>query len=240
MRKLAILFIFSIFCFVSCISTGDLEDYYKPFISDDSLSKYYGEECFLKEGEEPKVYYSSNLNDDIAYLKSNYYIILGWSSFNGPADDDLREYTTNFCKLNKALIGLYSYRYTDTRYGVISSGDYVSSYNIKRYDYDIVLFISEPDYYIQNQITGFTIKDLDTNSRQRLQRNTGVVVDVVYSKTNAFYANIINDDVITKINGVDVIDSKDYYSIYNNIYKGQNITLTIIRNGFEREISYKL
>lgn len=194
----------------------------------------------METEQEPKVYFSSKLDDDIDYLKSHYYLILGWSSYNGPSEDDIEEYTINFCKKKRALIGLYSYRYTDTRYGVYNIGNYISSYDIKRYDYDIVLFISMSKDYIQNQKRGFEIKSLDASSRKQLQRNTGVVVDVVYSETNAFYANIIKDDIIININGIDIIDKNDYMSVYEKIQKGQTANLTIIRNGMEREITFKL
>lgn len=231
---------FSSVCFfVGCASTGALGDYYKPFISDDILVNC-SEECLLESEQEPKVYYSSKLNDDIDLLKSNYYMILGWSSYNGPAEDDIEEYTINFCKEKRALIGLYSYKYTDTRQGIYTVGSYIGSYDIKRYDYDIVLFISMSKDYIQNQKTGFEIKPLDISSRKQLQRNTGVVVDIVYSESNAFYANIIKDDVIIKINGTDIIDKNDYMSVYENMQKGQVVNLTIVRNGMERAITYKL
>lgn len=238
--KFSVLLLFSSVCFfVGCASTGALGDYYKPFIPDEVLDNC-SEECILESEQEPKVYYSSKLNDDIDLLKSNYYMILGWSSYNGPSEDDIEEYTINFCKEKRALIGLYSYKYTDTRQGIYSVGNYIGSYDIKRYDYDIVLFISMSKDYIQNQKTGFEIQSLDTSSRKRLQRNTGVVIDVVYSESNAFYANIIKDDVIIKINDTNIIDKDDYFSVYENLQKGQVVNLIIVRNGIERTISYKL
>lgn len=228
------------FCFfVGCASTGALGDYYKSFIPDDILNNC-PDECLLEPEQEPKVFYSSNLDDDIDSLRSNYYLILGWSSYNGPAEDDLKEYTINFCKEKRALIGLYSYKYTETRQGVYSVGNYIGSYNVRRYDYDIVLFISKSRDYIQNQKTGFETVSLDTSSRKRLQRNTGVVVDIVYSESSAFYANIIKDYVIIKINDKDIIDKDDYQSVYDSIQKGEVIKLTIVRNGTEQVISYKL
>lgn len=135
---------------------------------------------------------------------------------------------------------MYSYKYTETRQGVYSVGNYIGSYNVRRYDYNIVLFISKPRDYIQNQKTGFETVSLDTSSRKRLQRNTGVVVDIVYSESSAFYANIIKDDVIIKINDKDIIDKDDYQSVYDSIQKGEVIKLTIVRNGTEQVISYKL
>lgn len=92
----------------------------------------------------------------------------------------------------------------------------------------------------KNIKTGFEIQSLDTSSRKRLQRNTSVVVDIVYSESNAFYANIIKDDVIIKINDTNIINKDDYLSVYENLQKGQIVNLIIVRNGIERVISYKL
>ena len=57
--------------FISCVSTGGIEDFYKSNFEENELS----EECFLGENDEPKVYFSSNLDNDINFLKSNYYQI---------------------------------------------------------------------------------------------------------------------------------------------------------------------
>ncbi len=88
MNKTFLLLLSSVCFFVGCTSTGALGDYYKPFIPDEILANC-SEECLLESEQEPKVYYSSKLNDDIDLLKSNYYIILGWSSYNGPVEDDI-------------------------------------------------------------------------------------------------------------------------------------------------------
>lgn len=220
---------------ISCSTTGGISDFYNSNFNDGELPK----ECFLQEGEEPKVYYSSNLSSDINMLKSNYYQILGYSSFNGPAQgDELSDNVKNMCKKEKALIALYNYEYTDTRHGVYSLyGGGVSSYNIKRYDYTVVLFVSLPFWYIENQKSGFEVKDLDSSTRQVLQRNTGAVIDVVYNKSNAFYANLIKDDVLIEINGIPVYTSEDYYNFIRN-YSGNSFILKVIRNGREIQINY--
>ena len=219
--------------FISCVSTGGIEDFYKSNFEENELS----EECFLGENDEPKVYFSSNLDYDINFLKSNYYQILGYATYNGPSQD-IDEHVRNMCKLKGALIGLYNYEYTDTRYGVYSrySGG-VSSYNIRRYDYTVILFVSLPILYIQNQKSGFEVKDLDFNTRQNIQRNTGAIIDVVYNESNAFYANLIRNDVLIEINGQPIFTADDYY-LYMKNYSGSSFNLKLIRNGREMEVSY--
>lgn len=225
-----LIFAFLPLLFIGCASTGGIEDWYKSNFAENELSP----ECYLQEGEEPKVYYSSDIYSDINLLKSNYYQILGYSTFNGPAQsEDLTNNVKNMCKLKKAQIGLYNYEYTDTRNGWTQYG----SYSIKRYDYTVVLFVSLPTWYIQNQRSGFEVKDLDQNSRMTLQRNTGAVIDVVYNKSNAFYANVIRSDVLVEINGVPIGCADDYYSFIRN-YTGTTFSLKLIRNGQVVNINY--
>ena len=216
--------------FFSCTTTGGISDFYKSNFSENELPS----ECYLQEGEEPKIYYSSDISNDINLLKSNYYQILGYSTFNGPAQgDELTENVKNMCKLKKAKIGLYNYTYTDTRNGWTQYG----SYSIKRYDYTVVLFGSLPFQYIQNQRSGFEVSDLDSNTRMLLQRNTGAVIDVLYDKSNAFYANVIRNDVLIEINGVPIGCASDYYSFMKN-YTGTSFIIKVIRNGRELVINY--
>ena len=232
--KIIILFICSLIL-LSCSTTGGINDFYESNFSENELPP----ECYLNEGEEPKVYYSSDISSDINLLKSNYYQILGYSTFNGPAQgDELTQNVKNMCKLKKAQIGIYNYEYTDTRHVVYSLyGGGVSSYNIKRYDYTVVLFVTLPIWYIQNQRSGFEVKDLDQNSRIALQRNTGAVIDVVYNKSNAFYANVIRNDVLVEINGVPIGCADDYYNFIRN-YSGNTFLLKVIRNGQQLSINY--
>ena len=228
MRKL--LFVLIPFLLIGCASTGGIEDFYNSNYKDGELSS----ECYLQEGEEPQVYYSSNIMNDINFMKSNGYQILGYSSFNGPAQgDELKEHVENMCKLKKAKVGLYNFDYTDTRYGWTQYG----SYSIQRYDYTVVLFVTLPVAYIQNQRTGFEVIDLTQESRTSLQRNTGAVIDVVYNKSNAFYANVIRNDVLIEINGIPIGCADDYYYYIRNSYT-TNFTLKVIRNGQLVTISY--
>lgn len=237
MKKYLLLLLFTLFL-LSCSTTGGLSNFYKPSFSEND---YISQECLLAEGEEPKIYYSDNISNDITLLRSNYYQILGYSSFNGPAQgDSLSKNVTNLSKEKRAKVAIYTFNFTDTRHGVSSSSGRVSSYNIKRYDYTIVLFVDLPKEYVKNQKTGFEIMDLDTESRQRLKRNTGVVVDIVYNSSPAFYANLIKDDVIIKINNSEMYESSNYYELLKKLNRGKKVIITVIRNGIVQKISYIL
>jgi predicted metalloprotease with PDZ domain len=59
-------------------------------------------------------------------------------------------------------------------------------------------------------ISGVIPLPLPPEMREKLQRNTGVVVWVVRYDSPAFKANILEGDVILKIGGEDVISLADY------------------------------
>lgn len=230
-----------LFFLCSCATSTNLAKFYHPYFSNEES---IAEECLLQEGEEPKVYYSDNINDDITLLRSRYYTSIGDCSYNGPDDSTLVQTIKKFCKEKRAKIAIYSYNYTHTNYGVYNTGQYISSYNVRRYDYTIVFFAKQKDSYIENQITGFLVKDLDTTTRKEYQRNTGVLVDVVYENSNAFYANLIKNDIITRIKydtiDMEIKNSEDFDVINNYFKRGNTITLFIIRNGYEHQIKYEL
>ena len=72
-------------------------------------------------------------------------------------------------------------------------------------------------------------------------KNTGrslpFIIDVLYNKSNAFYANLIRNDVLIEINGQPIFTADDYYSYMRN-YSGVSFKLKLIRNGREIEITY--
>ena len=66
--------------------------------------------------------------------------------------------------------------------------------------------------------------------RGRLKRNTGVFVGVVIRGTPAFRANVLEGDVIVKINDDDVVDRQGFLAQCKQ-YAGQAVNLSIIRDG---------
>ena len=219
----------------SCVSAG-MSDFYDEWLSPSDVTQ----DCYLKEGDEPRVYYSSDLDSDIYFLRSNFYWVLGYSGYNGPADDDLSTQVRYLCKDKGAQIGLYSYQYTDTRSGVYSTGKYVSSYSIKRYDYSIYLFVPMPDdlvfYYSR---IGLSYRDMESSERLAQHRNTGACITTVFEGTPAYYANLSRGDIIIAVDGRDVMDSKSLDAILDNCSSGNEITIIYLRNGIERSVSLR-
>jgi len=85
-------------------------------------------------------------------------------------------------------------------------------------------------------IFGALPQALPAEIRQQLERNTGVIVWVVRNGSPAYNANILEGDVILKMNGEDVLSVADYVQRYIKL-AGQKVELEIWRNGQVKNIS---
>lgn len=98
-------------------------------------------------------------------------------------------------------------------------------YSIDRNDFVAVYWVhQDPKSYK----FGGQLVDLPADVRARLHRNTGVYVPTVVVGTPAFLANVMDGDVITKINGIDVTDQASFRTQLTE-YSGQQVTFDIIR-----------
>lgn len=189
----------------------------------------------LQEEEEPTIIRSSNMNNDVNEILSNNYIIIGTTSFNGP-DNDITNSIKRQCKQNGATIALYGKEYTDTRSGIYHSGNYYSSYNIHRYDYTVYYFVQRTFL----PALGWMLADLDNEDRRIFQRNTGAIVYVVLKNTSIFYANIVRNDIIVRINEHIINNVDDYWEIYDSLNIGDVIKVEYIRNNKNNIVNIKV
>ena len=88
-------------------------------------------------------------------------------------------------------------------------------------------------------ILGVLPKPLPDEIRKQLERNTGVYVWVVRTDSPAFYSNILEGDVILKMNGDDVTSVENYVNKYMRL-AGQKVDMEIWRNGQYKTISVQL
>lgn len=106
-------------------------------------------------------------------------------------------------------------------------------YSVARNNYTAVFF--RRNYFI----FGATYNRLDDEQRRMLQRNTGIVVDIVVEGTPAFAANILPGDILLTIDG-DPIVSTDWISNCWKEKAGQIVKVGILRNGTEKVIELRL
>jgi hypothetical protein len=86
---------------------------------------------------------------------------------------------------------------------------------------------------------GINSVPLPDDVRNRLQRNTGLLVAIVVVGTPAFRANILEGDILLKLNGEDLLDTKDLTDKVNR-FAGQSVEFTIIRGSEPRTIQLTL
>lgn len=102
---------------------------------------------------------------------------------------------------------------------------------VQRYQYDIGYFRKT-----KMPIIGIIPQPLPAEIREKLQRNTGVLVWVVKNDSPAFLANILEGDVILEIGNEEVKTVSDFGEKINKL-AGQKVDLGIWRNGETKTIS---
>lgn len=96
---------------------------------------------------------------------------------------------------------------------------------IQRYQYEAGFFRK-----LKPSILGILPQPLPSEIRQQLERNTGVVVGIVMNDSPAFNANILEGDVILKMNDEDVTSVTDLFE-KNKKFAGQTVEIELWRNG---------
>jgi PDZ domain len=104
---------------------------------------------------------------------------------------------------------------------------------VQRYQYEAGFYRK-----IKPPILGIMARPLPSEIRQQLERNTGVYVWIVRNDTPAFNANILEGDVILKMNGEDV--SASDFTQKCLPFAGQKVDIEIWRNGQFKTISVQL
>jgi S1-C subfamily serine protease len=88
-------------------------------------------------------------------------------------------------------------------------------------------------------ILGLFAQPLPDEMRPQLGRNTGVLVWVVKNGSPAAAANILEGDVISKVNGQDVLSVPDFVDKFTKLV-GQKVEVEIWRDGQFKTVSVQL
>ena len=94
-----------------------------------------------------------------------------------------------------------------------------------------------PEEYKILYIPGVSTSNLTQQERDLYKQNTGCFINTVYKNSSAFYVNLCYGDIIIAINGKKIFDDDDYMEFVRNSNYGDIWNMTIVRNGFEKEIS---
>jgi len=113
---------------------------------------------------------------------------------------------------------------------------YSIPYNVSRNDFFASYWIRQDAEKLR---LGIRYLPLPDDVRNRLQRNTGVIAPIVVRGTPAFRANILEGDVILKVDGQDVIDPPGFEKQLTAL-AGKTVEFSIIRGTEPVEIKVTL
>lgn len=83
--------------------------------------------------------------------------------------------------------------------------------------------------------------DLPQDLRSSLERNTGVLIDIVFEDTPAFSANILPGDVLVEIDGIAILNAKHASEVMRSASPPNGeCVLKLIRKGQGRTVVLKL
>lgn len=143
--------------------------------------------------------------------------------------------------------GTASYSNNYGGYGAANSNAYYSGTSTT-YGTQVVPYTAQQKRYDQNAVYlvkispkmrfGVVLSDLSPGLREKHQRNTGAVAEVVVEKTPAFYSNILVGDIIIAVDGVNVRDTQHAQELMANIPEAaKSSELTVIRQSEEKKIT---
>jgi len=123
-----------------------------------------------------------------------------------------------------------SYSGTSTTYGTKAVP--ITSHQ-RRYDQNAFYFVKST----KKVKFGLQLNDLTPDKRAQLERNTGAVIIAVIENTPAFNSNILAGDVLVAVDGVSVMNAEHAGKLMGLVDpKASSSTLTVIRNGVEKNI----
>ena len=78
--------------------------------------------------------------------------------------------------------------------------------------------------------------DLTPDQRAEIERNTGVLIDIVIEDTPAFYSNVMAGDILISIDGTNVRNAEHTLEVMAHSGNSEYSILKVIRKGEEKEV----
>lgn len=106
------------------------------------------------------------------------------------------------------------------------------------YHYAVIFYVKS-NFQKEPHALGITITDIPLEKTKNYQRNTGSYVTNVIKGSRAYTSNILIEDVITTINGREVLDARSFDKIKNEELEKDrtlNFSITRIVNNEAREV----
>ena len=107
-------------------------------------------------------------------------------------------------------------------------------YNIRRFDYLATFWVKA-----KTPAFGAVLADLTSEQRRQIQSNKGVVVLIVMRGSPAFSNDVLEGDIIKRVNDFDVVDKMQCVEVFNK-FRGKTVSLLLLRNGKEVQKQFSL
>jgi serine protease Do len=106
-----------------------------------------------------------------------------------------------------------------------------------RFDQTAVFFAR----YVKKLRYGLYVVPLTPELRQKYERNTGALVDIVFENSPAFTANILPGDIVTEIDGKIVDNAPKAMELMRDTQPANGLSIIkLFRNGTEKTINVQL
>jgi len=204
----------------------------------------------------PAVYVvSADIREDAKRLAKDGYVFIGESSFVDLADRSRQAQAVTQGKKVGASVVLFKSEFKDTRSDVIpytvtsatkpgtgastppgGYSTFATQHSLDRDTFYASYWAKRDPNKIQ---LGLNYGPLSDALRQTLERNTGVQVEIVVRGTPAFNANLLEGDVLLKMNGRDIPDVSTLSSDLMHM-GGQLVTFDLLRGDEHRTIAVML
>jgi hypothetical protein len=198
---------------------------------------------------EPKLRRGSNFDDDSKEMCENGYLLIGLSAFNGGKNVSENGALEQAKIIHADTAVVYSH-YTHTESGIMpvttptynsgtiygSRGGTASysgtSYTTNYVPYNVAKFDYLATYWVKMKPSrlGIYIYDLTDEFRKKVGSNKGIYIGIIVKDSPAFNSDLLVGDIIRRVNGIEVIDEKQFHNWYNETHPSE-IEFEIFRNG---------
>lgn len=187
---------------------------------------------FLKPNEKVTVQYINGIEEYYDYLSKGY-MALGYSNFvsNSASNQEAIEQA----KKVKAPLVLIQKTVLDQSININDVQKQSSTQLF--YNFDATFLALDESY--KKSTLGILFDDLPHDLVKKYERNTGVLVSLVYRNSPAYRSNILRNDLITQINGREVWKD-NFVTILNEEKSKTPLKFTVIRDSTSKIVPVTL
>jgi hypothetical protein len=256
MKRLSIFRGFILVVFLLQLGCSLFSQYYTDLTGGVDITRSPG---FIVSSGIPEFRRSGNAELDSKKMLEDSFVLIGYSAFNASGVIGDKEFAIAQAKEVHASVVIFYSQYRNTvsgsfpitqpeaqqsyssYYGNVGGSTFSGSgvttvygnktvympFSINRYDYLATYWVKK-----KPPVLGIYPLDLSSEIRQKLQSNKGIVVYAVVRDTPAFRADILDGDILKRINETEIMDAKHFSEIIGN-FAGKSVRILILREGKE-------